>query len=136
MRRYVRRIILSTVVLLGSVVFVQPITLVSAVGWGNSGSCGIDGASEVGCDTQGSGDSSGTISVILNFVMGMTAVVSIVAIVIGGARYTASQGQAEKVAQARRMILYGVVGLVVSLLAMAIVWFVLSQVFPSNTPTP
>ena len=46
-------------------------------------------------------------------------------IVIGGINYALSQGDPGKVKKAKDTILYGVIGLVVALLAFAIVTFVL-----------
>ena len=52
-------------------------------------------------------------------------------IVMGGISFATSQGDASKTTKARNTILYGVVGLVVALLAFAIVNFVLGAVFGS-----
>ena len=52
-------------------------------------------------------------------------------IVMGGISFATSQGDTAKVAKARNTILYGVVGLVVALLAFAIVNFVLNSIFNS-----
>ena len=49
-----------------------------------------------------------------------------------GISFATSQGDSGKVAKARNTILYGVVGLVVALLAFAIVNFVLSSVFKAK----
>ncbi len=55
------------------------------------------------------------------FVLGMIAVIMIV---IGGIRYTTSNGDSGQVKSAKDTILYAVVGLVVAILAFAIVNFV------------
>lgn len=59
---------------------------------------------------------------ILLFVLGAIAVIMIV---IGGIRYTLSNGDSSAITGAKNTILYAVVGLVVALLAYAIVNFVL-----------
>jgi len=64
-----------------------------------------------------------TIISILLFVLGM---VSVVIIVIGGIRYATSNGNATQIKEAKDTVLYAVIGLIVAILAYAIVNFVLS----------
>lgn len=66
---------------------------------------------------------------IINVVIGIVGMLAVVMIIMGGISFVTSQGDTGKVAKARNTILYGVVGLVVALLAFAIVNFVLSSVF-------
>lgn len=70
-----------------------------------------------------------TLTVIINVIVGVVGFIAVVMIVIGGIGFVTSQGDTNRVAKARNTILYGVVGLVVALLAYAIVNFVLSSVF-------
>lgn len=70
------------------------------------------------------GDQLQTIVNILLFVLGAIAVIMIV---IGGIKYTTSNGDASALTSAKNTILYSVVGLVIALLAYAIVNFVLDQ---------
>jgi hypothetical protein len=58
----------------------------------------------------------------LLFVLGMVAVVMIV---VGGFRYTMSRGEASEVKTAKDIILYAIIGLIVAIMAYAIVNFVL-----------
>lgn len=69
------------------------------------------------------------LTIIINVIVGVIGFVAVVMIVIGGIGFATSQGDAAKVTKARNTILYGVVGLVVALLAFAIVNFVLSAIF-------
>lgn len=73
-----------------------------------------------GCPSLG--DRIKTVVNILLFVLGAIAVIMIV---IGGIRYTISGGDSGAITGAKNTILYAVVGLVVALLAYAIVNFVL-----------
>lgn len=73
----------------------------------------------------------GTLSVVINVILGVVGFVAVVMIIIGGISFVTSQGDTSKVAKARNTILYGVVGLIVAILAFAIVNFVLSNVFAS-----
>lgn len=70
---------------------------------------------------------------IINVVVGVLGVVAVAVIIIGGVYYVTSQGEAAKITRAKNTILYGIVGLVVALLAFAIVNFVLTGVFGSST---
>ena len=62
---------------------------------------------------------------IFNVVIGVVGLIAVVMIVIGGISYTTSAGDSGKVKKAKDTILYGIVGLVISLLAFAIVNFVI-----------
>ncbi len=66
------------------------------------------------------------IKVILNTVFGVVGIVAVVMIVIGGVNYTTSQGDSQKVQKAKNTIMYGIIGLIIVLLAFAIVNFVLN----------
>lgn len=77
-------------------------------------------------------DLMGTLTIIINVIVGVVGFVAVAMIVMGGISFATSQGDTSKVAKARNTILYGVVGLVVALLAFAIVNFVLSAVFNAS----
>jgi len=66
------------------------------------------------------------IKVITNTLLYVLGAISVVMIIIGGIRYTVSMGDAKSVESAKNTIMYSVVGLVVALLAYAIVNFVLN----------
>lgn len=61
----------------------------------------------------------------LIFVIGALAVVMII---VGGVRYTTSNGDEKRIVAAKNTIIYSVVGLVVALLAYGIVEFVIRRV--------
>jgi hypothetical protein len=65
-----------------------------------------------------------TITNVLLFIIGAVAVIMII---IGGLRYTLSGGDSAAVTSAKNTILYGVVGVIVAILAYAIVNFVLGS---------
>ena len=64
---------------------------------------------------------------ILNIVLSVMGAIALLMLIIAGLRYTISQGDATKVADSKRMILYTLVGLVVIALAATIVNFVLNR---------
>ena len=69
---------------------------------------------------------------ILNAIIGVLALVAVVVMIVGGVSYMTSSGDAGKVKKAKDTILYGLIGLVVCVLAFAIVNFVISQIIGSN----
>lgn len=74
-----------------------------------------------------------TVNTIINVIIGIVGFVAVAMMIVGGINFITSQGDTAKVTKARNTILYGVVGLVVAILAFAIVNFVLSSVFKSGT---
>ncbi len=69
-----------------------------------------------------------TIINIINAVIGVLGLVAVVIIIIGGINYMTSSGEASKVKKAKDTILYGVIGLVICVLAFAIVNFVIKNI--------
>lgn len=78
-------------------------------------------------------DLMGVLNTVINVVLGVIGFVAVAMIIMGGISFTTSQGDAAKTTKARNTILYGVVGLVIALLAFAIVNFVLNSVFAPAT---
>lgn len=84
---------------------------------------------ELDCVTAGNDkDLIPTLNKIINAVVGVIGFVAVAMMVIGGISYATSQGDAAKTKKAQNTILYGVVGLVVAILAFAIVNFVLANI--------
>ena len=67
------------------------------------------------------------IKTIVNIMLFILGAIAVIMIIIGGIRYTTSNGDASNTKSAKDTILYAVVGLVVAILAYAIVNFVVSQ---------
>jgi hypothetical protein len=82
-------------------------------------------------NTQNTNDLMATINTIINVIIGVIGFVAVVVIILGGVQYTTSAGDPGKVKKAKDTILYGIIGLVVALLAFAIVNFVLSSILKS-----
>ena len=70
-------------------------------------------------------DLNSIITIIINTLIFAIGIVAVVMIIMGGISYATSQGDPAKVKKGKDTILYGIIGLVVSLLAFAIVNFVL-----------
>lgn len=75
------------------------------------------------------GTVNGIMRGVLNTVIGFVAVIAVIIIVVAGINMSVSQGDPGKVAKARNMMIYAVIGLAVAILAFAIVNFVLARVF-------
>lgn len=63
----------------------------------------------------------------INLLLYITGISAVIVIVVGGLRYVLSGGDPKNTAAAKDTIMYAAIGLVVSLLAFAIVNFVLGQ---------
>ena len=74
------------------------------------------------------GDLNESIITIINAVIGVLGLVCVVVIIIGGVNYMTSSGDAGKVKKAKDTILYGIIGLVICILAFAIVNFVITNI--------
>jgi len=81
-----------------------------------------------GSNAGSAGDMVKTISGILIWAVGLIAVIMII---IGGIKIVTSAGDAGKVKSGRSTIMYAVIGLVLALLAYAIVDFVMSNILDS-----
>lgn len=69
-----------------------------------------------------------TITNVLLFIIGA---ISVIMLIIGGIRYTVSNGDSAAVTSAKNTILYAVIGIVVAILAYALVNFVITS-FSAN----
>jgi len=118
-----------TVATTGVRVFAEEGTAGSEGGDGGSGGAAATQRAKTGVDNVNPGaetDLNGMISTILNVVFGVVGIVAVIMIIIGGVNYTMSQGDSQKIQKAKNTIMYGIIGLVVVLLAFAIVNFVLN----------
>ena len=70
---------------------------------------------------------TGIFTTIVNVLLFLIGAISVIMIIYGGIRYTTSGGDAKNVTAAKDTILYAVVGLVVAILAYAIVNFVITR---------
>ncbi|HRJ06799.1 MAG TPA: hypothetical protein PK096_01415 [Candidatus Saccharibacteria bacterium] len=78
------------------------------------------------CKAQG--DTAGPlVRSIINILLFVVGVISVIMIIVGGIRYTISNGDASQIKSAKDTVLYSVVGLVVAMLAYAIVNYVIAQ---------
>lgn len=102
---------------------------VSAVNF-NSGAAGgassAQGASQPS-DLFGNG---GIFQKITNIALYLIGAISVLMLIYGGIRYTISGGDSKNVTAAKNTILYAIVGIIVAILAFAIVNFVITSLTP------
>ena len=72
-------------------------------------------------------DLTGNITGIINGVIAVLGIAAVVVIIFGGIQYMTSTGDAGKVKKAKDTILYGVIGLIICVLAFAITNFVIKN---------
>jgi hypothetical protein len=83
-----------------------------------------DASGEAAQPLEGDVSIEGILSVgrtIANILIAVVAIVAVIFIVIGGLQYVISGGDEERVKKARDYLIYGIVGLVVALLAFGVV---------------
>lgn len=84
----------------------------------------------IGANETGTADGTtlqGRIKTITNVMLYIIGALSVVMIIFGGIKYVVSAGDSSKVTSAKNTIMYAVIGLVVAILAYAIVNFVITQ---------
>ena len=79
---------------------------------------------------------NGTFTQITNTVLYAVGIISVIMLIWGGLRYVVSGGDSKKVTDAKNTILYAIIGLIIAILAYAIVNFVINAVGGSTTETP
>ena len=73
-------------------------------------------------------DLGATIGRIISSVIGILGLACVIIIIIGGVQYMTSSGDSGKVKKAKDTILYGVIGMVICVLAFAITQFVIGAI--------
>ncbi|MBC7764475.1 hypothetical protein H7Y29_02045 [Microbacteriaceae bacterium] len=81
--------------------------------------------SETGCDGQ-----TPIFKTITNVLLFIIGAVSVIMLILGGIRYTVSQGDSSAITSAKNTILYAIIGIVVAILAYAAVNFVIGSFAP------
>ncbi len=94
----------------------------AATGTGTQPNAANNKPSTVG---DGSNNLINNVTVIINAVIGVLGIVCVVVMIIGGINYMTSAGDAGKVKKGKDTILYGLIGLVVCVLAFALVNWVI-----------
>lgn len=75
---------------------------------------------------------TGVFTRITNTVLYIVGIISVIMLIYGGLRYILSGGDSKKVTDAKNTILYAIIGLIISILAYAIVNFVINNTLGAN----
>lgn len=100
---------------------VTPVTLYGK----NAAACAQAGSLASNPESCNGDDLNTVVQTIINTVIFVVGMLAVVMIILGGVSYATSQGDPSKVTKAKNTIMYGIIGLVICLLAFAIVNFVL-----------
>lgn len=79
------------------------------------------------CKAQGTDNATSMIKIVIDTLLFVLGIISVIMIVIGGIRYTTSNGDPSSLKTAKDTVLYAVVGLVVAILSYSIVNFVVGR---------
>ena len=93
----------------------------------NPAQAGAEAAKGAGMPTELVGV-DGVFTKITNTVLYAVGIISVIMLIYGGLRYVISGGDSKKVTDAKNTIMYAIIGLIISILAYAIVNFVINAV--------
>lgn len=114
----------SAIALVAAVVFAPVLTSTPALA--DPASTVRDGV--IGAGGTGKEDLTVSIKGIIDVILYVLGAVAVIMIIIGGFRYVVSNGDSGAITSAKNTIFYAVIGLVVAILAYAIVNFVLKNI--------
>ncbi len=113
-----------------AIIAIFGLSLIPEITYADTNICNQSGVPEEVRRANGcSGDSTSIDDVIVgivNGIVGVLSLVSVIFIVVGGINYMTSAGDAGKIEKAKKTILYAVIGLVICVLAFAIVNFLIN----------
>jgi len=133
MKERIRIIVASFIAILGIGVILSATALPAHALNIYEGGCGSDvtgsgsGSAKTICGAKDQDKVQDIVKTVINTIIFVLGMIAVIMIVIGGVRYTTSNGDSSSVKAAKDTILYAVVGLVVAILAYAIVNFVLGR---------
>ena len=81
----------------------------------------------------GKGTLMDTVNNVINTLLGLLGLLATIIILLGGFKWMTSQGNSEKVDEAKNLIKNGIIGLVVIFSAYAIASFVIGQMFTATS---
>jgi len=100
----------------------------------------ITTTADLGLDTNftsqvglGDNDLQDTIAQLINVALGFLGIVAVIIILFGGFKWMTAGGNDEKVGEAKRLIIAGIIGLAIILSAYAITTFVLTSLISATT---
>ena len=99
----------------------------------NNKTSACQGVTQIGGGGCGNEKFNNFIKDIINILLFLIGAIAVIMIIIGGLRYVTSGGDQGQITGAKNTILYAVIGLVIAVMAFAIVNFVLGALTP-NVP--
>jgi hypothetical protein len=124
MKKYLTGIVVGIfIAITGALPLVVPVSTAGAVNLYPA----CSGSSSTVCKSVKDDDASKLIKSVINILLYVLAAIAVIMIIVGGIRYTLSNGNATEITGAKNTILYSVVGLVVAMLAWSIVNFVIGR---------
>jgi type IV secretory pathway VirB2 component (pilin) len=96
----------------------------------------IENNSGLPVNTGGSGDIRQVIAQVIRVVLGFLGIIAVVIILFAGFKWMMAGGNEEKVGEAKKMLVAGLIGLVIILSAYALANFVISQIYGATTGNP
>lgn len=124
----IKLVVVSVIAVLG-ISFLTPLAVPTGVNAGTARDSVRSGVNEVG-GTENTQSLPALIRTVINVLLFLIGAVAVIMIIIGGLKYVLSGGDQSAVTSAKNTILYAVIGLVVAILAYAIVNFVISGLAP------
>jgi len=119
----IKSIVASIMIMLGVVTL--PVASVFAASCsGSPADCIKQGTDSVDSQSGGGASLEENIKSVVNVLLFLLGAIAVIMIIIGGIRYATSNGDASGIKGAKDTILYAVIGLVVAILAYAIVNFI------------
>ncbi|MDO8667997.1 MAG: hypothetical protein Q7K35_02760 [bacterium] len=94
--------------------------------FGNNDINGTGFANRAGLPGSGM-DLRATIERVIKLVMGFLGIIAVVVILIGGFKWMTAGGNEDKVGEAKKLLISGLIGLIIVVLAYAIAVFVITQ---------
>lgn len=131
MKKYFSSLIISLGIIMASLVPLQASAIdvfQNCGGTGSSTGGSVTGTASGSQICGAKGDSfTNIMKNIINTILFVLGIVAVIMIIIGGIRYVTSNGDSNQVKSAKDTVLYSVIGLVVAIMAYAIVGFVLDR---------
>lgn len=108
-------------------VFLVPIVPATVAADADPGSAISDGIKSIDGGDANTDDLPAQIKTITNVLLFILGAIAVIMLIIGGIKYTTSNGDPQSVKSAKDTILYSVIGIVVAILAYAIVSWVVES---------
>ena len=93
-------------------------------------------SSQFNIDINKQDDLKATVAKIINIILGFLGIIAVIIILAGGFKWMTAAGSEDKVGEARKMIIEGVIGLVIIFAAWGIASFAISQLITATSTTP